>query len=74
MVENIGLKGGDAGPYVVSLYPGGVLGLRRARSRKEFQVSLASCYRLAAMQAAAALARERKEERKAARAARRPAR
>ena len=42
-----GLRGADAGPYVVSLYPGGLLGLRRCRSRKELQVPLSACYGLA---------------------------
>lgn len=29
---------------VVTLYPGAVLGLRRIRTRKEFTISLQSCY------------------------------
>ena len=29
---------------VVTLYPGSVLGLRRIRTRKEFTISLQSCY------------------------------
>lgn len=35
---------------VVTLYPGAVLGLRRSRTRKEYTISLATCYTLAILQ------------------------
>jgi hypothetical protein len=35
---------------VVSLYPGGVLGLRRLRTRREYTISLQTCYTLAILQ------------------------
>jgi len=44
---DIGLRGGDAGDYIVSLYPGGLLGLRRKRCKKELHIGLGACYRLA---------------------------
>jgi len=67
---DIGLRGGDGGDYIVTLYPHGVLGLRRKRSRREYQVSLAACYALAAK----AVAEERRCERAARRRSRRQGR
>jgi len=48
-VGDLGLRGGDAGEYVVTLYPGGTLGLRRKRQRaaSEICVGLDDVYRLA---------------------------
>ena len=63
---DIGLRGGDGGEYIVTLYPGGVLSLRRKRSRQEYSVSLAACYALAARAVA--------EERRKAKALKRKAR
>ena len=60
----LGLRGGDAGEYVVTLYPGGVLGLRRKRRRKELQVTLADCYRKAAAIEAEQLRKQRRAKRR----------
>lgn len=49
-VGSLGLRGGDAGEYVLTIYPGGTLGLRRKRQYRELVVSLASVYRLACEQ------------------------
>lgn len=32
---------------IVTLYPGGVLGFRESRSRKEYTLPVVTCYRLA---------------------------
>lgn len=61
---DIGLRGGDRGEYIVTLYPGGVLGLRRKRSRREYQISLAGCYAQAAKIAALEARREKALKRK----------
>ena len=49
---------------LVTLYPGGVLGLRRKRRRKELQVTLADCYRKAAAIEAEQLRRQRRAKRR----------
>ena len=43
-VGSLGLRGGDKGEYIVTLYPGGTLGLRRKRQRKEVVIGLAEVY------------------------------
>lgn len=39
--------GGLRRDLVVTLYPGGVLGIREARCRREYTIGLVTCYRLA---------------------------
>ena len=63
-VGDIGLRGGDRGEYVVTLYPHGVLGLRRKRSRQTYMVSLAACYALAARAVAEERRRDAAQKRK----------
>jgi hypothetical protein len=48
---------------VVTLYPGSVLGLRRSRTRKEYTISLATCYTLAILQEQDRIKAERKKAR-----------
>lgn len=57
---DIGLRGGDAGEMIITLYPGGTLGLRRKRGRRELCISLAECYRQAASAEARRVRREDK--------------
>ena len=59
-VGDIGLRGGDSGEYILTVYPHGVIGLRRKRSRQEYSISLAACYALAAK----VLAEERRREKR----------
>ena len=48
---------------VVTLYPGAVLGLRRCRTRKEYTISLQTCYSLAILQEQDRLKAERAKAR-----------
>lgn len=59
-VGDLGLRGGDEGEYIVTLYPWGTLSLRRKRKHKEYFISLAECYRQAAKLEARLVASERR--------------
>lgn len=50
---------------VVTLYPGGTLGIRELRCKKEYTLPLMSCYRLA-IEADRAAAKREKQRKKAA--------
>lgn len=68
--ESIIRDAGKLKPLVVTFYPGGFLGLRFPKSRKEELVTLTSCYKLAVMQRIAAERRDKAEAKKAKRYAR----
>ena len=69
-IGDIGLRGGDGGEYIVTLYPSGTLGLRRKRSRKELLIPLSHCYSMAA-KAEAEERRQQTADRRTRRAKRR---
>lgn len=48
---------------VITLYPGAVLGMRRSRTRKEYTISLQTCYTLAILQEQDRIKAERKKAR-----------
>jgi hypothetical protein len=56
-VGTLGLRGGDAGDFILTIYPGGTISLRRKRSHREYVLSLAECY----CHAARLMARRKKE-------------
>ncbi len=69
--ETVIRDGGKLRQLVVTLYPGDVLGLRPAgtRRKREEQISLAACYSLAVKQRVAAELREKKQQKKGRRRA-----
>lgn len=48
---------------VVTLYPGGLLGIRESRARKEYTLPIMTCYRLAVESERLAKVREKKAAR-----------
>jgi hypothetical protein len=48
---------------VITLYPGAVLGMRRSRTRREYTISLQTCYTLAILQEQDRIKAERKKAR-----------
>jgi hypothetical protein len=50
---------------IITLYPGGVIGIRESRCKKEYTLPLMSCYRLA-IEADRAAAKREKQRLKAA--------
>jgi hypothetical protein len=64
-VGDIGLRGGDAGEFIVTLLPPHLLEFRKKGCRRRFTVTLASCYVLAARIAAEQIRKERAAQRRA---------
>ena len=56
---------------IVTLFPGGVLGLRPKRTKRQYTIHLQTCYQLAVLQFQNEKKRQKAAERKAARKARR---
>lgn len=55
---------GIASTLVIALYPGGVIGIREARRRKEIHLSAIALYERALVEEASAAARQRRQTRR----------
>jgi len=73
-IELHGLPPADAGTYLLKLYPGATIGLRRKRHKRELFVSVLDIYRLACSREAERLRREKAKKRGVKRGTRRSSR